>query len=207
MIVGSLLLILVAVALLVLGLARGSSPMLISSIAASLLAAVALVVGARQAAARSGRAAPGPDDPQRPDEAHARAQDHAAEPAMAGPGASGAAPHQRSGPADDAAAGPGRSADVPPGERADDLADPDPDDPADEPRAQWVAPADAAQLAVTTIEVLVVDGRPRYHLAGCPFLAGRETEAVPVAEAIDLGFTPCGTCRPADRLVAAARHP
>ncbi len=123
--------------------------------------------------------------------------------AGAGPGAPAGTPYQRSGPADEAAAG--RSADAPP-EWADGLADPDPDDPADEPRAQLVTPAEAAQLAVTTIEVLVVDGRPRYHLSGCPFLAERETEAVPVAEAIDLGFTPCGTCRPAGRLVAAARH-
>src|SRR3712207_8676864 len=45
------LLILVAVTLLVLGLTNGSSALLISSIVASLLAAVALVVGARQAAA------------------------------------------------------------------------------------------------------------------------------------------------------------
>ena len=50
MIVVSLLLILVAVALLVLGLGAGSSALLISSIVASLLAAVALVVGARRAA-------------------------------------------------------------------------------------------------------------------------------------------------------------
>lgn len=51
MIVGSLLLILVAVALLVLGLANGSSTLLISSIGASLLAAVALLLGTRQASA------------------------------------------------------------------------------------------------------------------------------------------------------------
>jgi hypothetical protein len=50
MIVVSLLLILVAVALLVLGLGAGSSALLISSIVASLLAAVALVIGARRAA-------------------------------------------------------------------------------------------------------------------------------------------------------------
>ena len=56
MIVVSLLLILVAVALLVLGLAGGSSPLLISSIVASLLAAVALVIGARQAATRAPQA-------------------------------------------------------------------------------------------------------------------------------------------------------
>lgn len=51
MIVASLLLILVAVVLLVFGLADGSSLLMIASIAVSLLAAVALVVGVRQAAA------------------------------------------------------------------------------------------------------------------------------------------------------------
>ncbi|MGB2569607.1 hypothetical protein ACPFP2_14310 [Micromonospora citrea] len=69
MIVASLVLILVAVVLLVFGLADGSSTLLISSIAASLLAAVALVAGARQVAAaratgerarpRAGRGFPG----------------------------------------------------------------------------------------------------------------------------------------------------
>jgi clumping factor A len=88
---------------------------------------------------------------------------------------------------------------------AADLDEPAADDPADEPAPQRVSPADAAHLARTTVEVLVVDGRPRYHLAGCPHLNGRDTEPVPVAEAIDLGFTPCGRCRPVDRLVVAPR--
>ncbi|WP_435820640.1 hypothetical protein [Micromonospora purpureochromogenes] len=61
MIVASLLLILVAVVLLVFGLADGSSTLLISSIAASLLAAVALIAGARQvAAAKATTDRPGP---------------------------------------------------------------------------------------------------------------------------------------------------
>lgn len=64
MIVASLVLILVAVTLLVLGLASGSSLLLVGSIVASLLAAVALVVGARQAAAtRAGDPYSGPFDP------------------------------------------------------------------------------------------------------------------------------------------------
>jgi hypothetical protein len=52
----------------------------------------------------------------------------------------------------------------------------------------------------------VVDGRPRYHLADCPHLVGRLTEPLPVAEAVELGFSPCGLCRPVDRLVARAAH-
>ena len=51
MLVASLVLILGAVVLLVLGLIQGSSVMLVGSIATSLLAAVALVVGVRTAGA------------------------------------------------------------------------------------------------------------------------------------------------------------
>ena len=53
MIVGSLLLILGAVVTLALGLVKGSNAYLVGSIMASLLAAIALVVGSRQAGARS----------------------------------------------------------------------------------------------------------------------------------------------------------
>ncbi len=48
MIFGSLLLIFAAIALAVLGVAQNSNALLIGSVVASLLAAVALVVGARQ---------------------------------------------------------------------------------------------------------------------------------------------------------------
>jgi hypothetical protein len=82
--------------------------------------------------------------------------------------------------------------------------EPDPDDPDDEPLPQSVRPADAVRVASLDAEVLVVDGRPRYHLADCSHLVGRSTEGLPVAEAVELGFSPCGLCRPVDRLVAAA---
>jgi hypothetical protein len=95
------------------------------------------------------------------------------------------------------------------GARADDPSsgefdEPDPDDPDDEPLPQSVRPADAVRVASLDAEVLVVDGRPRYHLADCSHLVGRMTEGLPVAEAVELGFSPCGLCRPVDRLVAAA---
>ncbi|MFI7597746.1 hypothetical protein [Actinoplanes sp. NPDC049681] len=86
---------------------------------------------------------------------------------------------------------------------AGEFAEPDPDDPDDEPLPQRVRPADAVRVARMDAEVVVVDGRPRYHLAGCGHLSGRETEALPVAEAVELGFSPCGLCRPVDHLVAA----
>ena len=88
----------------------------------------------------------------------------------------------------------------------EEFGDPDPDDPDDEPLPQKVRPADAVRVARLDAEVLVVDGRPRYHLADCPHLVGRLTEALPAAEAVELGFSPCGLCRPVDRLVAAATH-
>ena len=84
------------------------------------------------------------------------------------------------------------------------LGEADADDPADEPLPQAVRPADAVRVARLDNEVLVVDGRPRYHLADCTHLAGRLTEPIPVDEAVELGFSPCGLCRPVDRLVAAA---
>lgn len=63
--------------------------------------------------------------------------------------------------------------------------------------------ADAgAALAADPRPVLVVDGHPRYHLAGCPALDGAETDALPVGEARADGFTPCGWCRPDARLLS-----
>jgi hypothetical protein len=51
-------------------------------------------------------------------------------------------------------------------------------------------------------EVFVVDGRPRYHLDTCGHLVGKESEPISVAEAVELGFTPCSFCRPDDALLA-----
>ena len=59
------------------------------------------------------------------------------------------------------------------------------------------------QVARLDTEVMVVDGRPRYHMADCPHLVGRLTEPLPAAEAVELGFSPCGLCRPVDQLLAA----
>ncbi len=218
MIVGSLLLILVAVTLLVFGLANGSSTLLISSIAASLLAAVALVVGARQAAGRTvvaddtmvdhGPVSPSGTHSGSPLRSGRPRADEQFDPSTPDGPVYDADPYETSllendRPERAAKAGDPLAAAT---GTPDGAEPPAPDDPADEPAQQRVGPADAAHLARTTIEVLVVDGRPRYHLAGCPHLTGRDTEPVPVAEAIDLGFTPCGRCRPVDRLVVAARR-
>jgi hypothetical protein len=89
---------------------------------------------------------------------------------------------------------------------AEEFGEPDEDDPADEPLPQAVRPGDAVRVARMDAEVLVVDGRPRYHVADCPHLVGRLTEPLPANEAVELGFSPCGLCRPVDRLVAEAAH-
>src|SRR5690606_7599446 len=79
-------------------------------------------------------------------------------------------------------------------------------DPPDEPPVQPVSPADAERVSRMNTEVLVVDGRPRYHLPGCVHLLGRDSEPLPVSEAIELGFTPCGLCEPDSALLAEARR-
>ena len=280
MIVASLLLIPVAVLFLALGLVNGSSSLLITSIVVSLLAAVALVVGTRQAAARrasefaaapSGRADrrdpsdPGFDEPVAPMPRAAAADEPVAFADDSAPGRAGFAgesrhydePAAEPDPVDveaaraagfrDTATRPGdrgghavpvgadyadsdspvdSSARPAPGvpvhddadehawrpaaagssEQPDEFDEPDDDDPDDEPLPQSVRPADAVLVARFDTEVLVVDGRPRYHMADCPHLVGRLTEPLPVNEAVQLGFSPCGLCRPVDRLVAAVAH-
>jgi hypothetical protein len=79
-------------------------------------------------------------------------------------------------------------------------------DPADEPPAQRVSPAEAARVAQLDDDVLVIDGRPRYHLPGCVHLLGREHESLPVGEAVELGFSPCGLCEPDSTLLARTRR-
>jgi hypothetical protein len=80
------------------------------------------------------------------------------------------------------------------------------EDPSDEPPAQRVSPAEQARVAQLDADVLVIDGRPRYHLPGCVHLLGREHESLPVSEAVELGFTPCGLCEPDSTLLARVRR-
>jgi hypothetical protein len=71
----------------------------------------------------------------------------------------------------------------------------------DEPDEQKVSNALAAQVARLGADVAVIDGRPRYHLAECLHLLGRDVQRLPVIEVIELGFTPCGDCEPATALL------
>jgi len=73
--------------------------------------------------------------------------------------------------------------------------------------------ADEAPVAGTVDEepvpggdVLVVEGRPRYHVVGCRYLSGKTPEAVEVGQARAEGFTPCGVCKPDVALVALAEE-
>jgi hypothetical protein len=195
----SLLFITGAATLLVLGLWQSSTVLLAGSIAASLFAAVMLVVGARRYTSRLAAAAD-----------RSLADGELAEEPGAPLGATDSSTTQTMTiPAQGGASGGGggrarEAAQTPPSTPAgypDDEAD-----PPDEPAPQQVSPADAARVGRMRNEVLVVDGRPRYHLPGCVHLLGRESEPLPVGEAIELGFTPCSLCEPDSALLADARR-
>ena len=46
------------------------------------------------------------------------------------------------------------------------------------------------------VTVLVVSGRPRYHLQGCRVLRGKESQPLDRDDARMHGFSPCGVCKP-----------
>jgi hypothetical protein len=53
-------------------------------------------------------------------------------------------------------------------------------------------------------EVVVVDEQPRYHVTTCAALVSTAVIPLPVREAVELGFTPCGWCSPERTL--SGRH-
>jgi hypothetical protein len=84
----------------------------------------------------------------------------------------------------------------------------EPGDSADDDSEPAEEETDAADLLVVSeldVQVVVVDERPRYHLTSCRWLGDRETIPIAVAEARDLGFTPCARCRPDAKLAADHR--
>jgi hypothetical protein len=223
-IVGSLLLIVVAVGLLGAGVLQGANALLIASIVASLLAAVALIVGGRQAAAA--RAAARSGSRSRPAGSSVRVEERAdttsrrsleREPVGAGVGGSTYGGSYGRASDETSMMEPVRDEPYPPSipqqQDAPDYShyDVDEDDdafdePDDEPAPQPTSPGDAARIAAMNTDVYVVDGRPRYHLRGCVHLMGRESEPLPVSEAVELGFSPCGVCEPDSSILAAARR-
>jgi hypothetical protein len=75
----------------------------------------------------------------------------------------------------------------------------------EEPPEESRDAAAAALVAGLEDEVVVVDEQPRYHLTACRSLVAKVLIPLPVREAVELGFTPCGWCCPDRALVA--RHP
>jgi hypothetical protein len=61
-----------------------------------------------------------------------------------------------------------------------------------------------AQAAGT---VLIVPGRPRYHVEGCRYLSGKQVDEVDVLDARGDGFTACGVCKPDAVLEALTAEP
>jgi hypothetical protein len=179
MIVASLMLVVAAVVLLVIGLVRLDNTLLYSSIVASALAALALIVGVRQLPAGK---VPEADFDVRPTRPGWR-------PRPVGI----AAPLPQSRP--DAAAEGMDPVDL------EALAEADPTVPIDEPSEQVISEQDAATIAGLRTEVVVIDGRPRYHLDECLHLLGFESQRLPAFEAVELGFTPCALCAPATALL------
>ena len=191
MIVGSIVLVVVATGLLVAGLARQSDPMFYGSIVSSGLAAFAVIISARQLA---GVQSDEDDD-----------FDLGPAAASESPGRS-TADAPRSGATRSSSTRSSSTRSSARGRAAVTVRDHDEGDPPDEPPAQRVAPADAAAVARLDARVRVIDGRPRYHSDGCLHLLGRESEALPVREAVELGFTPCSQCEPDRTLIAEARR-
>jgi hypothetical protein len=74
----------------------------------------------------------------------------------------------------------------------------------DEPPEEPLDPAVSRVVATLDVEVVVVDEQPRYHVAGCQALVAQTLIPLPVREAVELGFTPCGWCTP--DAVLGARH-
>jgi hypothetical protein len=182
MIVSSVVLIVVAVVLLVLGVIRTDSTLLYASIVGTALAALALIVGLRQLPAN---AIPEADFDVRP-------------------GGSGEGGGWRPRPI-----GVARPPSVSRLDASDEgvavdlqaLADADPTVPADEPDEQAISEQDGLALAQLSTDVVVIDGRPRFHVDGCLHLLGFTTARLPVLEAVELGFTPCALCAPATALL------
>jgi len=74
-----------------------------------------------------------------------------------------------------------------------------------DPPAEEVEVTDLLLVVDLTDEVLVLDERPRYHLAGCVHLRGRTPIPLPLDEARRDGFTPCAVCAPDRNLAERVR--
>ena len=174
---------LLGLGLFVAGIVTGVTILYWACVAACVVAAVLLVLVRRQTGTTKTAEAPAPAaaPPAERDSAPAVPAD--GEPAAPAPkdGASApAAPHPT-------------AVDAPPSGEAPD------------PGVEEVEVTDLLLVVDLTDEVLVVDEHPRYHLAECRWLAGRETIPLPLDEARTDGFTPCAVCSPDRTLAERAR--
>ncbi|RRS01962.1 hypothetical protein [Glycomyces terrestris] len=195
MIVSSLLILVIAAVLLVTGMITGNDQLLVSSISASLAAGVALYVGIRGRGAKRPRIASqrtADDDTQQ-----FRRIGGDDTPTTELPLLEGKVFESTDYAVD---RDPELRFEEPPRQAASHRA---PESLADEPTEQRMSSVEAAALMRLDTEVAVVDGRPRFHHTRCAHLHGREHEPLPVAEALELGFTPCGMCEPVSRLLMA----
>ncbi len=191
MIIGSIALVAVSAVLWVIGVRENSDLWFYASIVGSVLAAFALIVGVRQKA-RSRI----PEDEFDVDPFH-RAPDTI--PTAPRPTGRAAVSRQPTVPVRAPETVVHRAG-------ADTMPERGPEPP-DEPPPEVITEREASRVAAMTAEVAVVDGRPRYHAAGCLHLLGREAERLPVGDATALGFTPCGQCEPAHGLLATTPRP
>ena len=171
MIVISGALVLVALVLLLIGIVGPELAFVYASIAVSLVSLAFLVIGIRQ---RRDEVLPGQESNPAP----------GAEPSSAAAGAASVSSSIVVSPTD--------------GPQAD--------------RARWSADRSDEVQAVAVVPgrtepdeqvglgqggtVLVVAGRPRYHVEGCRYLSGKAAQAIDVLDAFEEGFTPCGVCKP-----------
>lgn len=201
MILVGLFCVLGAIGLLIAGLAQADQDLVWASITASALGGLAVAIAAVQRG-RALRRAEGADE--------AAGQASPATDAFAGdtPVVDGPGQSRASWPAADAQ----DAEDAEDADRtdvADDEQEPGEDeatDPVDEPGEEDVDMADLLMIIDLSDDVLVVDLRPRYHLAVCGHLQGRQAIPLPVNEAREDGFTPCGLCRPDATLAGRARQ-
>jgi len=183
------LLVLVGLGLFVVGLASGTTVLYWATVVVCAVAGVLLVLSRRRLSSPVGPRPPaGTTTPARSATAD---QPAAAAGAAVGEHPGGAAPEPAPAPGAERARGAHAAPAVPSGAPAAD----------GEPGVEEVEVTDLLLVVDLTDEVLVVDEHPRYHVAGCPRLSGRETIPLPLDEARTDGFTPCAVCSP-DRTLA-----
>jgi hypothetical protein len=185
-IAGAALLVLLGLGLFVAGILTGMTWFYWACVASCAVAAVLLVVTRRRMATEG--------TPRTAQVTSATSSSAAARRSAAAGGPAGDAPVTGAVPAravtSDAVAGNGAHAG--PAERGD-------------PPVEDVEVTDLLLVVDLKDEVLVIDEHPRYHLAGCRYLAGHETIPLPLDEARTDGFTPCAVCAPDRNFAERAR--